>query len=336
MRALQRGFRSRTGIRVGWILLALWVGLYGVRPGVPAQTGETRRRSAAEPIQLKGGSRVEFKSFQSASLGHEQPYSIFLPPSYDTNKNARYPVVYFLHGLNNDHTSWTVDLYGRLQEKLEDLIKSGTIPEILMVHPKGDNGFYTNAVGGTRLYEDFIIKDVLQHVEATYRVKPGREYRSIGGTSMGGYGALKLGMKHPDLFAAAVGHSPIVFPQENPFDASDRMKDSRFYQYFKGLFTSIYGDPINRAHWEANNLLWLADKRSDTFRPLKIYFDYGTADRYNRTIQLDVGCQKLHRILEAHKMAHIFKEHAGDPHGWELVNKHFGESIPFLCQTFKK
>src|SRR5262249_1060708 len=144
------------------------------------------------------------------------------------NKAKSYPVVYFLHGLNNDHTSWTVDRYGHLPERVEDLIKTGAIPEIIMVHPKGDNGFYTNAADGTRPYEDFLVKDLVQHIEATYRVKKGRTYRSIGGTSMGGYGALKVGMKYPDLFAATVGHSPIVFPEANPLAMLEDKKSSRF------------------------------------------------------------------------------------------------------------
>lgn len=315
----------------------LLIGIFFIWHAARAQqTDDARRRRNDEGIRLSGGARVEFKSFDSASLGRKQPYSIFLPPSYDTNTTKRYPVVYFLHGLNNDHTSWTVDRYGRLQEKLEELIKKGTIPEIIMVHPKGDNSFYTNAYDGTRRYEDFLVKDVIEHVETTYRVKKGRAYRSIGGTSMGGYGALKLGMKYPDLYAASVGHSPIVIPQENPLAAPDTMQASRFYGYFKGLFGSIYGDPIDLKHWKANNLLVLAATRSQTFDRLKIYFDYGTADRYNGTIQLGAGCQKLHQILEEHKVAHVFRAHAGEPHGWELVNNHFNESMPFLCQTFGK
>ena len=140
------------------------------------RTYEARRRSDVATIQLPGGSRVEFKSFRSTSLGQEQAYSIFLPASYDASKyKKKYPVVYFLHGLNNDHTSWTVDRYGKLPEKIEAMIKKGAVPEIIMVHPNGDNSFYTNYVDGSKKYEDFICKDLIQHVEATYSVKKGRD-----------------------------------------------------------------------------------------------------------------------------------------------------------------
>jgi len=321
-----------------WVVL--WAGVWGAANAVWTQQrppDDARRRGALETIKLPGGARVEFKSFSSPSLGQDRPYSVFLPPSYDTDKTRKYPVVYFLHGLNNDHTSWTVERYGRLHEKLEAMVKKGTIPEIIMVHPKDDNSFYTNTADGKRPYEDFIVKDLVQHVETTYRVKKGREYRAIGGTSMGGYGALKVAMRHPDLYATVVGHSPIVFPQESPFGAADEVKDSsRFYGYFRNLLIRIYGDPINREHWEANNLLVLATQRRQGFNKLKIYFDYGTADRYNGTIQLGAGCQKLHRILDEQKVPHVFKEHANEPHGWELVSSHFAESVPFLCQTFGK
>ncbi|MBI3654874.1 MAG: hypothetical protein HY232_00460 [Acidobacteria bacterium] len=318
---------------MGWPLALAW--LLWAFAALPAQrSDDVRHRAAGETLRLKGGARVEFRTFPSSSLGHDQPYSIFIPPSYEREKSKRYPVVYFLHGLNNDHTSWTVDRYGRLHEKLEAMIRSGAVPGILMVHPKGDNSFYTNAVNGTGRYEDFLVKDLIRHIEKTFRTQGERTFRSIGGTSMGGYGALKLGMKYPHLFASVVGHSPIVFPQESPFEAMSNAKDSRFYGYFKGLFNAIYGDPIDRKHWAANNLLTLADDHRADFTKLRIYFDYGTADRYNATIKLDEGCRKLHELLEAHKVAHVFKVHAGEPHGWELVSNHFKESVPFLCRTF--
>src|SRR5262245_5308005 len=117
---------------------------------------EERRRGDLGALQLPGGSVVDFKSFAASTLGTTQPYSIFLPPSYSKETARTYPVVYFLHGLNNDHTSWTVERYGNLQNKVEEMILAKKIPEIIMVHPRGDSSFYCNYADGSKRYEDFI------------------------------------------------------------------------------------------------------------------------------------------------------------------------------------
>src|SRR5262245_17643113 len=140
-----------------------------------------RRRMERIPIELASGARVEFSAFPSAALKEDREFSIYLPPSY-AKKGGNYPVVYFLHGLNNDHTSWTVDRYGQIQDQVDKLIAEKKIPEILMVHPKGDNSFYTNYVDGSRNYEDFITSDLIQHIVRTYRAKGDGRWRTIRGT----------------------------------------------------------------------------------------------------------------------------------------------------------
>jgi len=150
---------------------------------------------------------------------------------------------------------------------------------------------------------------------------------------MGGYGALKIAMKYPDLYAAAVGHSPIIFLGKNPLDVPEQMKASRYYQFFEGILKSIFGSPFNEELWEANNPLMLA--RSGKMNGLKIYFDYGTDDRYNQNIHLDEGVKALDRALTDANVPHTFEVRQGEPHGWALVAAHLEESLEFLCQTFK-
>jgi len=185
-----------------------------------AQFDGERRRSDRDSLSLPGGSTVEFRSFDSECLGMPAHYSIFLPPSYTGNLQRTYPVIYFLHGLNNDETSWTVERYGRIQNQIETLIVAGKIPEFIMVHPRGDHGFYSNYLDGTRRYEDFITQELSDYIEKQYRVRKGKENRTIAGTSMGGYGALKIAMKYPDRYSAVVGQSPILFPGSDPLQIS--------------------------------------------------------------------------------------------------------------------
>ncbi|MCI0423320.1 MAG: hypothetical protein L0312_29560, partial [Acidobacteria bacterium] len=240
--------------------------------------------------------------------------------------------VYFLHGLNNDHTSWTVDRYGHLHEQVDKLIAEKKAPEILMVHPKGDNSFYTNYVDGSRNYEDLITSDLIQHVEKAYRAKPGRQSRSIGGTSMGGFGALKIAFKHKDLYSATAAHSPIVFPAD-PAQMSGQTRNSGRFEWFTRMITPMFGNPLEVERWRANNPLDLA--KTASLGNLRIYFDYGTADRYNQSIGLGRGLKALDAVLTERQIAHTFKEHPNEPHGWELVSLHLGESLAFLCASFK-
>src|SRR5207249_4695622 len=84
-------------------------------------SGGERLRGDRTAIEMISGARVEFSTFYSRALKGDAEYFIFLPPSYGKD-NKSYPVVYFLHGLWNDHTSWTVDRYGHLHEQVDKLI----------------------------------------------------------------------------------------------------------------------------------------------------------------------------------------------------------------------
>lgn len=297
------------------------------------QFNDNRRRQDLSPITLPGGSRIEFRSFDSNSIGMPARYSVFLPPSFSKDLNRTYPVIYFLHGLNNDETSWTVERYGSFQDRLEQMILSGKVPEFIMVHPRGDSSFYCNYIDGSKMYEDLIAREFIQFMETSFRARKGRENRAIAGTSMGGYGALKIAMKYPQNYAAVAAHSPILIPGLNPAAVPESMKSSRFYTYFIGMITPIFGNPIRQDLWNANNPLVLAKKGN--LKDLEIYFDYGTDDRYIPTIRLDEGCRELDRILTGSGVSHVFKIHPGEPHGWALIANHLDETLPFLSRTFR-
>lgn len=318
--------------------LILVVGLAGIIvaaiPLLRAQFNDERRRADLNPISLPGGSLIEFKSFESKTIGGNERYSIFLPPSYSKQPSRTYPVIYFLHGLNNDETSWTVERYGHVQNSLEQMMVSGKLPEFIMVNPRGDNSFYCNYIDGSKRYEDLLTQELINYMETNYRAKKGRENRAIAGTSMGGYGALKIAMKYPDRYAAVVGQSPIIFPGPNPMALSDDAKNSRFYSFFVNMLGPIFGNPVRQDVWDANNPLILAKNRK--LDGLKIYFDYGSDDRYIPMIHLDDGCKSLDRILTEENIPHTFIVHPGEPHGWALIAAHLDETLPFLCQTFKK
>ncbi len=293
--------------------------------------GPPQRIPDPQTIHLEGGSRVEFHEFSSAELGGQGEYSIFFPPAYDKETNRRFPVIYFLHGLNNDHTSWAVARYGNIPSLIENLLLEGNLPQFLMVHPKGGNSFYTDSLDGTKKTEQFIYKDLIQEVEKKFRVDTGRENRAIAGTSMGGYGALKIAMKQPELFSSVMAGSPIVLLGEDPSELVLN-SPSRRAEFFVQLFKPVFGMPFDRDHWLDNSVELLA--RESDLKDLKVYFSYGTADRYLDAFPMEKGLQTIDQTLTERGISHVFRVFDGEPHGWVLIRDHLKEELEFLTQTF--
>ncbi|HSR68605.1 MAG TPA: alpha/beta hydrolase-fold protein [Acidobacteriota bacterium] len=295
---------------------------------------QPRRMENPETIQLPAGARVEFDTFSSESMGESVDYSVFLPPSYDKAPERRFPAVYFLHGLFNDHTSWAVERYGNIPERLAQLMLDGTLPEFLIINPSGGRGFYTDTHDGSVHYERAIYEDVIKAAEERYRLRSERSARALGGTSMGGYGALKIAFRQPQLFSAVAAGSPIVLLGDDPL-ASIPDDEGRLSQYLRRLVGGLYGSPVNTEHWLANSLEKLAQEAS-LDDGLGIYFFYGTADRYGQALPLEEGVRKLHQILDQRGIEHRFEIIEQGPHGWDLVVQKLDDMFAFLSRSFRQ
>ena len=128
----------------------------------------------------------------SASLGREQAASVLLPANYSRSQ-TRYPVLYLLHGGGQDHTAFATRSWFGAQ----------TSRDMIIVTPGvGDSWYVNSASDATARYEDFVVKDLVTHVDRTYRTIASREGRAVAGVSMGAWGAMLLGLKHHQLFGA--------------------------------------------------------------------------------------------------------------------------------------
>jgi len=132
--------------------------------------------------------------------------TIYLPPSYSKG-HKRYPVVYLLHGFAADHRAFMKGAYQNLNTRIsmDSLINAGAVKEMIVVTPNArdffDGSFYVNSpVTGN--WEDFIVHDLVGYVDKHYRTIPKASARGITGHSMGGYGSLWVGMRHPETFSA--------------------------------------------------------------------------------------------------------------------------------------
>jgi len=291
------------------------------------------RQNAGTPetIQLEGGSRVEFRDFESSALGEQTGYSILLPPGYDLEPDRRFPVIYFLHGMNNNHIRWTQQRYNNIPLAIERLFLDENVPQFLMVHPYGKNPFFTDYADGSWNGEEFIYKDLIQEIEKNFRVKAGRANRVIGGTSLGGFAALKLAMKYPDLYSSVAAGSPIILLGDDPSKLMNASSGGAV-RTFSRLFNPVFGTPFDQDHWLKNSVEVLA--RSADLKDLRVYLSYGTADRYEAFFPMRQAIQIVHKILIDRGVSSVFQVLEGEPHGWALIRADVGDSIEFLTSTF--
>ncbi len=306
---------------------------YLLTVGARAQEEGPRRLENPQTINLPGGSRVEFHSFPSQAVGEEAHFSVFLPPSYDREPDRRFPAVYFLHGLWNDHTSWVVERYGGIPTQLEELMTGGTIPQCLVIFPDGDNSFYTDSLDGSRRYEELVVSELPRHIEQRFRALSDREARSLGGVSMGGYGSLKIGLKYPSRYSAVAGVSPIILIGDDP-SVYLQSATSRLAQYLVTALKPVFGVPFDPAHWRNNSVERLAASASPG--ALKIFIGYGTADRYAAHFPLEQSLLKVSETLKQRGVEHKLVRYENGPHGWQLVVQHLTEIASFLTQDFSR
>jgi enterochelin esterase-like enzyme len=151
---------------------------------------------------------THYKLYPTPSRGPntEASYLIYLPPDYETAKTRRYPVYYYLHGGGQDQVAgaWMV-------EKAGEEMRAGKIPPFIMVLPQAlPDVRYFNTKDGTRPLEDVMIKDLVPHIDKTYRTIADRKARAIEGFSMGGFGTLRLGFKFSELFGTVSGLAPSI------------------------------------------------------------------------------------------------------------------------------
>ncbi len=154
------------------------------------------------PIELSPG--LTHDTFRSRSMDREVGYSIYLPPGYEES-GLIYPVVYWLHGRSGNESDT------RPAEALHEAIQAdGTQPMVLVLANGGvASGYIDNPHTGV-MGESVVVEDLIPHVEANYRVHAEPGGRGLGGFSMGGAGAIRIALRHPELFGSIVSVAGVL------------------------------------------------------------------------------------------------------------------------------
>lgn len=286
---------------------------------MPRQAGAAPQTSTA---QATPGGGVEYGSLQSPSLGKELKFAIQLPPSYQADTKRRYPVLYFLHGMNGNEREFERRGVAAAISKMRE---EGKIGEFIIVSPAGENSFYLNAKNGAQ-YEDAIIKDLIPYIEKTYRIIGTPATRSIQGLSMGGWGALYLAFKHPEMFSTVTAHcAALVAELPRPQGGDQRS------MFMARLVGKIFGDPPDEEYFRAANPVFVVEQNLAAIKKsgIKIYFDCGEQDRYQFQDSNKLFDEKLTKL----RLAHEFHLYPGN-HGWEYMISVADHSYTFLWSNF--
>lgn len=176
-----------------------------------SQKSETIWVNPPKPDALPTG--VSHHAFASKSIKLDVGYCIYLPPSYSKDATRRFPVIYSLHGSNGNELR-TVDAAKVLQKG----IQQGRWPEMILVFPNGGKtSLYMDSFDGKIMAETLLIKELIPHIDATYRTVPDRHGRCIEGFSMGGRGSTRLAFKHPELFCSLFNQAGNVYHVADEF-----------------------------------------------------------------------------------------------------------------------
>ncbi|NLF32630.1 MAG: esterase family protein [Planctomycetes bacterium] len=209
---------------------------------------------------------------------------------------GRLPVLVLLHGLSDDYTAW--QRYTRLEKHAERRA-------LIIAMPDGARSFYVNSPAAGA-YEDCIVKDVLGTVERLFPAVGRREGRAIAGLSMGGFGAMLLGLKHPGRFAAISSHS-------GAFVTPERLRE-------RPMLEPLVPALVRRE----NDCRAAAKAVAEGRRRPAIRFDCGVDDGL-----LDAN-RAFHAHLDRVGLDHEYHEYPG-AHTWDYWDRHIVETLDFVA-----
>jgi S-formylglutathione hydrolase FrmB len=330
------------------------------------QAPAARRGSVADDVVSSRALRGNFVGDSA-----QRRVVVYLPPSYADEPTRRYPAIYLLHGYQGSCKQWRAGGWD-IRKVMDRLIAGAKVREMIVVMPDAKNryggGFYTNSATMGN-WEDFVVADLVSFIDQKYRTLAQPSSRGIAGHSMGGYGALRLAMKHPDTFSAVYGLSAACLgwggdlTTENPVwdktlafkklpDLNPRDVDAYLAQALLALAAAWSPNPekpplfvdfpvagLGRerkrqedvcARWSANMPVAMADQyRSSLARLRGIAFDVGSRDEFPH---IPLTNRAFDQALKRNGIAHSFEEYDGD-HSNRVADRIEANLLPFFSRV---
>ena len=254
------------------------------------------------------------ETLKSKLMTRDMPYRLILPTDYKTQKDARYPVVYLLHGLTGSYKNWT--------DKTK-LTEYAARHQFIIVTAEGANGWYSDSVSTPNdKYESYIMQELVPEIDKNYRTMADREHRIIAGLSMGGYGAMKFGLKYPDKFSLVGSFSGALgTTMWTTATAGDIAK----------TIDAVFGLDMAADARKSNDIFRIVrDLTPDQQKALPyIYQSCGTEDF------LIANNRDFLKLLNDKKIPHEFREHPGI-HDWVFWDDQVREFLDMAERRLKK
>lgn len=190
---------------IGRLAIAVLIAGIGGRTSPAQETKPDAKRPAFADPNHAAPAGTKYQTFASDVLkgdeGGQVSYLVYLPTGYDDDSTRRYPVIYWLHGLGGNQRGGAFSFLPSATRAM----RQGDLPPAIVVLVNGmERSFYCDWVPPGPPVESVIVKDLIPHIDRTYRTIARREGRVIQGYSMGGFGAGHLGFKYPDLFGTVI------------------------------------------------------------------------------------------------------------------------------------
>ncbi|MFE4079128.1 alpha/beta hydrolase [Paenarthrobacter sp. YIM B13468] len=309
-----------------------------VAEDLPAEPGSTAVSGARIIGQRWLTQRTLEFTVASPSFTAPVQVEVILPTEYGEDSSRSWPVTYYTNGTNHDQTLFRTTYNG---EALTSSYPS------LLVASRGDAGYwsdwYNNGAGGPPMYETFVTKQLIPLIDANFRTLNDRAYRAILGDSTGGYGALMLAARNPDLFVAASSLSGAVDTNWLPGAAVHSISPV----LDTAIPDSIYGPRItNEVNWRGHNPVDLAAN----LRTVDLQFYTGNGILGASEISeptASTGCpleagiilpetQSLHNALVGQGIPHKYSAYSWGCHSPAMFQQQIAESLPRFTEVFAR
>ncbi len=268
---------------------------------------------------------VESLSFFSKILGQEVKYSICLPQDYFT-VNHSYPVVYLLHGLGDDETSWLE--YGQISQIADKAVQEKAIVPMIYVMPQGFRSYYVNDFSGAFRYQDMFIQELIPFIDNKYHTIADRQHRATMGYSMGGFGTLILPMKNPEVFGSCVPLSISIRTDQQYMKEDSTGWNQQWGRIFGGI-GKIGNDRITDYYRHNNPFQIFSQEDLSKLSGLKIFIANGDDEQ-----TLCRSNEELHILLRDKKFSHEFRITNGG-HEFAFWRSCLPNGLNFLSDVFE-
>ncbi|HCZ36455.1 MAG TPA: hypothetical protein DHV26_11075 [Cytophagales bacterium] len=245
---------------------------------------------------------LESLTFHSPILGRDVRYTIIVPQDYFVT-TQRYPVVYLLHGLGDTESSWLE--YGRVSQYVDAAVERKEIVPMIYVMPEGFRNYYVNDYAGKFLYQDMFVQEFVPFIDKQYRTIPDKHHRATVGYSMGGFGALILPLKHPEIFTVSVPLSISVRTDEQYKTEDPAGWDDQWGRLFGGVGQT--DEARITPHYKQHSPFHIFQQPNiENLKELKLYIDNGDDEE-----TLARSNEELHVLLRDINFPHQFRVRNG-------------------------